>query len=210
MDNDAATGEWMELLQRATRGEEAAQSLLVTRSYDRVRAIVHRELQRGLRSNQRWMLPLFSTSDIVQDVLSDVVRSLHDCAFPNEAAFIGYLATAVRNQLMSAVRFHQAARRDGRRVKASVESDDPSAQTVSTPELAAQLAERASILRDVLGSFPHRHRALLEMRLVEEASFPEIATRLGYASAETARQSFCESQAKLVLRLRARGVAFDG
>ena len=74
---------------------------------------------------------------------------------------------------------------------------------------AAQLSEQAPILRDVLGSFPHRHRALLELRLIEETAFPEIATKLGYASAETARQSFCEAQAKLVIRLRTKGLRFE-
>ena len=77
---------------------------------------------------------------------------------------------------------------------------------IALDELAAQLGERAMILREVLDGFSHRHRALLELRLVEETAFPAIATELGYASAETARQAFCEAQAKLVVRLRVRGV----
>jgi hypothetical protein len=61
-----------------------------------------------------------------------------------------------------------------------------------------------------MDSFQPRHRALLEMRIVDEEPFPAIATKLGYASAETARQAFWDAQAKLLVRLRARGIKGPG
>ena len=198
------------LLSRATGGERAAQDELVQRVHKKVRAIVHRELEQRFRASHRWILPLFSTSDIVQEVLTDTVRGLRDCDFPAEGAFVRYLATAVRNHLVSAVRYHEADRRDSRR-----RAEPPSVmlesgrETDSAPELAASLAERASIVRGVLDSFPDRPRSLLQLRLLEGQTFPEIASELGYASAETARQAFCDAQAKMVLRLRAQGIRFS-
>ncbi|MFN9948888.1 MAG: hypothetical protein ACK56S_18790 [Planctomycetota bacterium] len=43
------------------------------------------------------------------------------------------------------------------------------------------------------------------MRLLEEATFPVIAEALGYASEETARQACHAAQARLLVKLRARG-----
>ncbi|MEM7202540.1 MAG: sigma-70 family RNA polymerase sigma factor [Planctomycetota bacterium] len=199
--------ELQELLARASAGQRDAQNALVRRVHAKVRVIVHRELELHFRSNHRWMLPLFSTSDVVQEVLTDAVRGLRDCEFPGEGAFVRYLATVVRNHLISAVRFHEAGRRDRRRQVPNAEgAPEPGGSTRSTPELAASLAERAMVLREVLDSLPQRHRALVELRLMDGAAFPKIASELGYSSAETARQAFCDVQAKMVLRLRARGV----
>ncbi len=78
-----------------------------------------------------------------------------------------------------------------------------------TPELAASLAERATVLRDVMQAFPPRHRALLELRMMDDTPFPQIATELGYSSAETARQAFLDAKAKLLVRLRTAGIRGD-
>ncbi len=198
------------LIPAARAGEREAQDALVLRVHDRVRAIVHRELEGRFRAQHRWILPLFSTSDVVQDVLTDAIRNLEDTDFPAEGAFVRYLATIVRNNLLSAVRFHESKRRDLRRRVDAPRAAEPTAPTLDGPPLAAALSEQASAVRAVLDGFPPRHRALLELRLMENKTFPEIAGELGYASAETARQALCEAQAKLVLRLRAAGIRPQG
>ena len=60
------------------------------------------------------------------------------------------------------------------------------------------------------GELSERHRALVTMRIVDEETFPAIAEQLGYASAETVRQAFVEAQARLLVKLRARGVRPPG
>ena len=45
---------------------------------------------------------------------------------------------------------------------------------------------------------------------VDEVTYPEIAKMLGFASAETARQAFVEAQARLLVKLRARGLRPPG
>ena len=199
-----------QLLNRAAAGDRDAQDQLVARCHSRVRRIVHRELEGRFRAKHRWILPLFSTGDVVQDVLTDVMRGLQDTAFPAEGAFVRYLATIVRNRLVSAVRFHEAGLRDVRRQVDVPEGAVDRPTPTAAPDLAASLAERAVVLREVLESFPQRQRTLLELRLVEGASFPDIAGELGFASAETVRQSFCRVEAKLVMRLRARGIQPNG
>lgn len=210
---DGAAGDWAELARRCVDGDAAARAELVQRFYPRVQTAVHRQLQGDFRQRHRWILPLFSTRDVVQDVFAQVVDGLDGCDFPDEDAFLGYLSTMVRNRLLDAVRFHEAkkrdARRDARDTDAEVTVDRPDERQV-VPALAAQLAEQAAVLRAVLEELPERQRALVTMRIVDEETFPTIASRLGYASAETARQAFVEAQARLLVKLRARGVRPPG
>jgi RNA polymerase sigma factor (sigma-70 family) len=204
--------DWTELqpwIAAAAAGDRDAQDRLVAACAADVRVRVHHELERDFRARHRWILPLFSTQDVLQDVLAAVVRDLADTSFPNREAFFGYLGTLVRHRLLDAVRFHEAARRDARKQVAeptagiaAVEADAREA----TPTLAASLGERAALLQQALAELPERWRRLLELRLQEEQSFPQIAAALGYASAETARQALVEAQARLAVKLRARGL----
>lgn len=206
-------GDWRALVARCRQGERAAQDELVTRFAPRVRAIVHHELQSDFRRQHRWMLALFSTRDVVQDVLAAVATALGDAEFHDEEAFVAYLSTMVRHRLLDAVRHHEAQKRDIRRETRDADPElvlaqpDPHAQP---PVLAAQLAEQAALVHEVLEALDPRRRALLTLRLVEETSFPAIAQQLGYASAETARQAFVEAQARLLVKLRAKGLRPPG
>lgn len=204
---------WSELVARCIAGDEAARNELVQAFHGRVRDLVHRELQADFRKRHRWMLALFSTRDVVQDVLASVVDALETGDFPDADAFAGYLATMVKHRLLDAVRHHEAHKRDVRReardadpaMVASRPDDD-----AITPALAAQLAEQSAILHEVLDAFEPRKKTLLTLRLIDEESYPEIARQLGYASAETARQAFVEAHARLLVKLRGRGLRPPG
>jgi RNA polymerase sigma factor (sigma-70 family) len=192
----------------AAAGEAAAKERLIAHCYEPVQRLVHRDLERDFRQKHRWMMPLFSTHDVVHEVLAAVVRDLADTSFVGAEPFYAYLGTLVRHRLLDAVRFHEAARRDGRKQVveptqglAAVAADNREA----TPTLAASLGERAGLVRDALAELPERQRRLLEMRLLEEATFPAIAEALGYASEETARQACHAAQARLLVKLRTRG-----
>ncbi len=194
-------------------GDANARDAVVRRFEPRVRDLVHRELHDDFRKRHRWMLALFSTRDVVQDVLVAVVSALETGDFPSEDAFTAYLATMVKNRLLDAVRHHEADKRDARRLVRDAEGEVAAAQPdarAKPPAFAAQLAEQAALLHEILDAFEPRRRTLLTMRLVDETTYPEIAHQLGYASAETARQAFVEAQALLLVKLRARGVRPPG
>lgn len=204
--------DWSELepaIAAAARGDRAAQDRIVATCLPDVRALVHRELQQDFRQRHRWILPLFSTQDVVHEVLAAVVRELADTRFDGVAPFCAYLGTLVRHRLLDAVRFHEAARRDGRKQVGEptgglgvLAADNREA----TPTFAASLGERAALVRAALGELPERQRRLLELRLLEDETFPRIREALGYASDETARQAFLDAQAKLLVKLRVRGL----
>lgn len=190
----------------AAGGDAAAQERVVALCYDDVQRIVHRDLQGDFRQRHRWILPLFSTHDVVHEVLLAVVRDLADTQFEHQAQFCAYLGTLVRHRLLDAVRFHEAARRDGRKqVAEDTVGLAGHASGEGTPTLAASLGERAGLVREALAELPERQRRLLELRLLEDATFPQIAAALGYASDETARQACHDAQARLLVKLRMRG-----
>ncbi|MCC6669982.1 MAG: sigma-70 family RNA polymerase sigma factor [Planctomycetes bacterium] len=205
--NDAG---WQARVRAAAAGDAAAQTALVDEFYDPVQRLVHQRLQLDFRRRHPWILPLFSTRDVVHDVLVDAIRRLDCTDFPEPGAFAAYLATVVRHHLLDLVRFHEAERRDARRNR----TEDPGQTSAGertpgaepSPELSAALRERAALLRAAMAELGQRQATLLELRMVEEQSFPEIARALGYASEDTARQAFLDAQARLLLKLRTRGL----
>lgn len=196
------------LVVAAAAGNAAARDKLVASCYGDVKARVHKELEGDFRKRHKWILPLFSTHDVVHEVLTAVVQDLADTSFAGPEPFFAYLGTLVRHRLLDAVRFHEAARRDGRK---QIEEPTVGLGAVATdgreatPTLAASLGERAALVREALAELPERQRRLLELRLLEDETFPRIKEALGYASDETARQAFVDAQARLLVKLRTRG-----
>lgn len=196
------------LILAAAGGDAAAREQLVQACYLDVKTRVHRELEGDFRKRHKWILPLFSTHDVVHEVLAAVVEDLSDTQFAGPEPFFAYLGTLVRHRLLDAVRFHEAARRDGRKQIAEPEGGMAAVaadRREATPTLAASLGERAGLVREALAELPERQRRLLELRLLEDQTFPVIKEALGYSSDETARQAFHEAQAKLLVKLRVKG-----
>jgi RNA polymerase sigma factor (sigma-70 family) len=209
-DGAADDGAFRARLAAAAAGERAAQDALVGEFYDRVSAVVHRQLQLDFRKRHPWILPLFSTRDVVQDVMTDVLRRLDSTDFPDPDAFVAYLATMVRNHLLGAVRYHEAQRRDNRRNRdVDVEAGNEPAADEVPPAVAAALGEQIGIVRAAIEALPDRPRALVEMRLLQEQPFADIAQALGYASADAARNAFHDAHARLLVKLRAKGIRPD-
>ena len=76
----------------------------------------------------------------------------------------------------------------------------------ATPTLAASIGERAGLVREALDEMPERQRRLLELRLLEDETFPVIREALGNSSDETARLAFRDAQARLLVKLRTKGL----
>ena len=188
------------LLERARRSDPAALDTLARRFYPDVQRLVHHRLAADIRYGRPWISARFSTGDVVQSVFEGVLRDLAAFAGENEEAFVGYLATVVRNRIVDAVRFHEAAQRDGRRglplddaLDAEDREDDPAD--------AAAFAERLERLLAALAGFEPRVQHLLRARMEGLASFRELAEQLGYGSESAARRAYFDAQAKLALRL---------
>jgi RNA polymerase sigma factor (sigma-70 family) len=189
-----------ETLAAARAGDLEAREALVRRVYPRVEHMVHQALARDLRLSRPWLPARFSTGDIVQDVFRSLIQDLTGFSGTNEAAFVGYLAMIVRNRLLDAIRFHEAAQRDGRRT-AQVPEDE---EIEGPPELDLLPSDELEQFLAALRTFPEREQLLLRARIEEGVEFQELADRLGYSSRFAARRAFYAAQALLLIRMRTR------
>ena len=200
-------------LELARAGDQEARDQILERFYPKVQKIVHNQLQHDFRKHHRWIMPLFSTGDIVQEVFVGVVNGLDGFEGENEEALAQFLSAIVRNRLLDALRYHEAGRRDVRR---KVEEPTVGMGAVApavgdpTPSLAASVGEQLRVYREVLLTLPERQRMLLRLRLENEMPFAEIAEKLGHASADAARKAFRDAQARMLVKLRARGIKPPG
>ncbi len=198
-----------QILNDVRQGDQVASQALMETFYPKVRQMVHQQLQQDFRKHHRWILPLFSTGDIVQDVFVAVVKGLDGFQGEDETALLQYLSAMVKHRLLDALRYHEAARRDVRkRVPEPTQGMAAVAPAMrdATPSLAASLGEQWGIYLEVLQELPEKQQRLIQMRLQDEEPFAEIAEKLGHASADAARKAFQSAQARLLVRLRARGL----
>jgi RNA polymerase sigma factor (sigma-70 family) len=171
------------------------------RFYPAVEGLVHHRLASDLRQGRPWLAARFSTADVVQDVFEGVLRDLGVFAGETEESFIGYLAVVVRNRIIDAVRFHEAAQRDGRRMH-SLAADFDTEGRERDPASALMTREGLERLHEALAEFTPREQHLLRARLDGLLSFRELALQLGYGSDSAARRAFYDAQARLALRLK--------
>lgn len=205
--------EWMDLarlLEAARQGDQVAGNELVTRFQPAVAAAVHRHLQARLRPGQHALLRTLSTGDVVQEVFVEVLRNLDRWEGGSEAAFTALLTTLVEHRLLDLIRRSQAGRRDVRRQALSGADDLDVMEPDAGPRTLAMAREQVAIYRQVLAGFPERERVLLALRLEDGLEFAAIAERLGYRTADAVRKAFHGAEARLLLRLRQRGIGGTG
>jgi len=164
-------------------------------------------LSREFRPNNRWILPFFSTSDIVQDVFIGVVQGLDKFAEQSEDELRAWIATQVKNRIIDRLRFHQAKRRDVKRDRTPEDfSTEFQPEHRRTPSMIVSLEERANLFGKALAELRERDRELWRLRFDEELPFAEVAEQLGYASEGSARVAYQTLRAKLMVRMRRLGI----
>ena len=189
------------ILAGARRGEREAVDEILGQVYPRVERLVHERLARDMRRHRPWLNVRFSTGDVVQEVFRDLVKDLGAFRGSTEDDFAGYLAMIVRNRLVDAIRFHEAAQRDGRTTDEITADYDPPSPKAG-PASDAETEEEAAAFAAALRSFPEREQLLLRGRLESSLTFQELAKLLGYSSFWAARRAFFAAQGQLVVRLR--------
>lgn len=197
-----------ELLDAAAQDDAQARDRLLRELYPGVRDLVHRSLDRDFRRRHPWMLAMFSTGDIVQEVFLAVVKSRPEVGAGDERQLRGWFAVQVENRIVDRVRFHLAQRRNVRQVTPLQHSDESIAVAGRdpSPSVLAVLDERAGLLQRALAALEPLDGELWRRRVDEEQSFAEIAAALQLASDEAARSAFRRVQARLALRLQKLGL----
>jgi RNA polymerase sigma factor (sigma-70 family) len=194
-------GSFTETLRAARAGDKQAQEDLLRTYYPQVERMVHRSLSRDMRSSRPWLRARFSTGDVVQEVFRSLLADLDGFAGEGEKAFVGYLAMVARNRIIDAIRFHEAAQRDGRSTRPTPEHD-PSRSEQQGPATQVASNEELARFHTMMGTLPEREQLLLRARLEQGLRFQDLADQLGYSSPHSARRAFYAAQAQLLILLR--------
>lgn len=191
--NDA---ELLQLIRDAADGDVEAQGRLV-RDYE---AWMRERIRKRLGPRLRLRL---DTEDVLQSSMALALRDLQgkDAAFEGERPFLAWLLRLTQNKIQMAARKHGAAKRDVRR-EAQLSAPDRQRLDATSPSQAAARSEEADAIRALLADLPDRDRRVIEMRVLDGATFAEIAEALDLPSEAAVRQRYVRLIARLGPRIR--------
>ncbi|QDU21760.1 RNA polymerase sigma factor [Urbifossiella limnaea] len=167
------------LLGRARRGDQAALDELLARVRPYLYLLVRRQLQPGLRQK-------LGESDIVQETLVKIHAGLSPTTpvagghFEGEGppAFLNWVSQIVAHLIVDLGRRGKALKRnEDREVPGSKVFETLSGG--STPEQAAERAEKALQLAAAMERLPRHQREVLQWRVFEQFSYAQISALTG-------------------------------
>lgn len=144
-----------------------------------------RQLDRLYRDHARQILGYFVRRTFDREIALDLLAETFAEAFTDRAAFrgsteedaVGWLFGIARHQLASYYRRGEAEDRALRRL--GVERPEWLDEDIERLEELAEIATLQRELASHLGELTEDHRRAIELRVVQELSYPEIASELG-------------------------------
>lgn len=169
------------LLERATSGDDASLSELLTAHHDRLVREIAARLPAGLRG-------AVAPDDIAQETYVVAFRRIRDFHLTPGATFFDWLAGIAANTLRAAERNRRAKKRGGGGVNVAAEAA-AEASTVNLLELLARHSRTPSrsmagveairAVQSALARVPEANRTALKLRYIEGLPVAEIAARMG-------------------------------
>jgi len=193
-------------LRAAQRGDRAAAARLLEHVLPEVRRMVHLRLQRSYRRHNEWIVSLFSTGDVVQDLLIGVLADVGRFRGDGEQGLMAWLSVQVENRIRDRLRFFRRGKRDQRLVRTldagtDVDVADAVADPQPSPSTATETAELWAAVQTAIASLAEGEREVLEASLDPELSWADVARRLDLPTAEAARLRHRRARVRLSLRL---------
>jgi RNA polymerase sigma-70 factor (ECF subfamily) len=179
-----------ELMARAREGHADALAEICEHYRNYLRVVVRSELKSRLRERVEF-------SDVVQEVLVEVVRQFPSFSGENEAALLGWMRRLVAQKLADLGRFHKRLKRGGGLSPVSLDRDldlgntrnvqeggdvrlrDILELSQTSPSEAASLREQTRLLTGTLALLPASEAEVLWLHHAEGLSFSTISERLG-------------------------------
>jgi RNA polymerase sigma-70 factor (subfamily 1) len=179
----------IELLSKARAGESDALGELCALYRNYLRMVVRTGM--GPRLRER-----VEMSDVVQEVLVEVVRQFPQFTGQNEAALVGWLRRLVGQKLADLGRYHSRAKRAGAATAVTLDAPiydggghrvgeesgrllDRLALSQTSPSQAASRREQIVLLADALAALPMAEADVLWVYFSENLSFEAIGERVG-------------------------------
>jgi RNA polymerase sigma-70 factor (subfamily 1) len=180
----------VELMSRAREGQAEALGEICDQYRNYLRVVVRAELKSRLKER-------VELSDVVQEVLVEVVRQFPSFTGENETALLGWMRRLIAQKLADLGRFHKRLKRGGgvfpvsldheldlsgyRKVQegGKVRGRDVLALSQTSPSEAASLREQMGLLTGTLARLPTSEAEVLWLHHAEGLSFSTISERLG-------------------------------
>ncbi len=180
----------VELMSRAREGQAEALGEICDQYRNYLRVVVRAELKSRLKER-------VELSDVVQEVLVEVVRQFPSFTGENETALLGWMRRLIAQKLADLGRFHKRLKRGGgvfpvsldheldhgrsRKVheRGEVRGRDVLALSQTSPSEAASLREQTGLLTGTLARLPASEAEVLWLHHAEGLSFSTISERLG-------------------------------
>lgn len=177
----------LELLAAAKLGDRAALETLFARYHPIVLHIVELRMGRDLHGVEQAL-------DVVQETLLDVFRGLSEFSASTEGDFRNWLAMVAINNLRDSARRANAAKRARPTLRTASDEQQSSLSALilrgrdPSPSQQAVAAELEQRIKHALShELPAPYREVLILRRLCGMDYAEIAQRMGFGSASSAR-----------------------
>ena len=187
----------LDLVQRAQGGESVALERLLSRYYERVRAIVRHRLGAKLRE-------LCDSGDVVQETFIHAIRAFDRFEMRDEASVINWLARIAEHTIkgIAAYKFADKRKPPGRIEGLSgceglqVRDGGPS------PYESIVQREEIELIRESLEALPEPYREVIVQHDFLGRGWREIAERTGRPSEDAARMMYARALLELRRKMR--------
>ena len=189
------TGGPIELLSRARAGETEALGELCALYRNYLRMVVRSGLGTKLRER-------VELSDVVQEVLVDVVRQFPQFSGETEAAIMGWLRRLVAQRLADLGRYHRRVKRGGEAMAVQLDAASESGRSTgavnrpaidtlalsqTSPSQAVSKREQFDMLADALADLAEQEADALWLYFAEGLRFEAIGKRLNLSRKSVSR-----------------------
>ena len=169
-----------DLLAKAIAGDGAALEELLAQHGPEVRRRLHGAI------GERWQ-SMLSLDDVMQEAYTDAFLNIGKFVAHGDDAFIAWLTTLARRNLIDAIRILETEKRGGRRRQIEPAGSDESCvalcerlcTTSSTPSRRAASAETCAALHRAMADLPPSYRTVVQMLDLDAQPVEAVASELG-------------------------------
>lgn len=194
--------DWLQVVESASRGDEAAMDTLIERHLPRLRAYVRLRMGAQLRAKE-------SASDLVQSACREVLEHLDRYQHRGEANFRRWLFTTAARKVRDRVDFYRAEKRDvGREISPRDTSGGDALAAVYadfvTPSADLDMRERVAGLEAAFDRLPEDYREVITLARIVGLPHREVGEAMG-RSETASRMLLYRALAELAAELESGG-----
>lgn len=187
-----------DLIRRARAGEAEALEEVFARYRGRIQGLVRRKLGGGLRTN-------LDSSDVVQSVCLEAMRSIGELEYKNEDGFVHWLARIAENTIRDKHRYFGAQKR---RAPSGADEEAPvpisqAAAADPTPSRTVGQVEQMELVLQALRRLPDDYRRIIQLTRFEKKSHEEAARVMG-KTVKATRMLLARARVRLLRELDRR------